>query len=188
MASINQVVFTGNVVQEPKILQGQNSLFGDFRLAVSSFYKKSDGTSQEETIFLTCKVFGKTAEIANLYLTKGSPVGVTGQLREESWVDKITGQKISKLVVRVDSLSLMETKAQREARESRNIYSTNRQQEVVPLDNGYAPAPRPAPRPAPAQKSYPLPQERGTLGSAMAGVADNQHANLPEIDLDEIPF
>lgn len=47
---------------------------------------------------------------------------------------------------------------------------------------------QPAPRPAPAQKSYPLPQERGTLGSAMAGVADNQHANLPEIDLDEIPF
>lgn len=186
MASINQVVFTGNVAQEPKILQGQNSLFGDFRLAVSSFYRKADGTSQEETIFLTCKVSGRTAEIANLYLTRGSPVGVTGQLREESWVDKITGQKVSRLVVRVDNLSLMETKAQREARESRNTYGTNRQQEVVPLDREYAPAPRPAP--APAQKSYPLPQERGTLGSAMAEVADNQHANLPEIDLDEIPF
>lgn len=184
MASINQVVFTGNVAQEPKILQGQNSLFGDFRLAVSSFYRKADGTSQEETIFLTCKVSGRTAEIANLYLTRGSPVGVTGQLREESWVDKITGQKVSRLVVRVDSLSLMETKAQREARESRNPYGTNRQQEVVSLDREYAPAPRPAP----AQKSYPLPQERGTLGSAMAEVADNQHANLPEIDLDEIPF
>ena len=202
MASINQVVFTGNVAQEPKILQGQSSLFGDFRLAVSSYYRKADGTSQEETIFLTCKVSGKVAEIANLYLTKGAPVGVTGQMREESWTDKETGQKVSRLVVRVDNMSLMETKAQREFRESRNAYSVNAREEVVPLDtNEYATAPRPAPKPAqsqyapaprpapkPAQSQYAVPQERGTLGEAMAEVAKDQHANLPEIDLDEIPF
>lgn len=186
MASINQVVFTGNVAQEPKILQGQSSLFGDFRLAVSSYYRKADGTSQEETIFLTCKVSGRLAEIANLYLTKGAPVGVTGQMREESWTDKETGQKVSRLVVRVDNMSLMETKAQREARESRATYGANKREEVVSLDSEYAPAPRPAPRPAQAQHA--MPQERGTLGQAMAEVADSQHANLPEIDLDEIPF
>lgn len=184
MASINQVVFTGNVAQEPKILQGQSGLFGDFQLAVSSYYRKADGTSQEETIFLTCKVSGRLAEIANLYLTKGAPVGVTGQMREESWTDRKTGQKVSKLVVRVDNLSLMETKAQREFRESRTHYA--KAQEVVPLDCEYAPAPRPAPRPA--QSQYAVPQERGTLGQAMAEVAKEQHANLPEIDLDEIPF
>lgn len=184
MASINQVVFTGNIAQEPKILQGQSSLFGDFKLAVNSFYRKADGTSQEETIFLTCKVSGKNAEIANLYLTRGSPVGVTGQLREESWTDKTTGERVSRLVVRVDSLSLMETKAQREFRESRNHYTKT--QEVVPLDREYAPPARPAPKPAPSQ--YTVPQERGTLGQAMAEVAKDQHANLPEIDLDEIPF
>lgn len=188
MASINQVVFTGNVAQEPKIIQGQSSLFGDFRLAVSSYYRKADGTSQEEVIFLTCKVSGKNAEVANLYLTKGAPVGVTGQLREESWTDKDTGQKVSRLVVRVDSISLMESKTQREFRESRRVYTASRQEQVIPLDEEYAPAP---PRPAPQQ--YTVPQERGTLGQAMAETRQAQQQaqksqNVPEIDLDEIPF
>lgn len=187
MASINQVVFTGRVASDPIITDGQYNLYGSFRLAVSSYFKTANSDkSQEETFFINCKFSNRIAEIVRNFVSKGSPVGVTGQLREEFWVDKKTGEQKSALVVRVDNLSLFETKQQREQRESGAYYQQEprQRQEVVQLDD--------------APKQYAMPRERGTIATyGQPSVRQPQRQpqqpqqpteKIPDIDLDEIPF
>ena len=76
-----------------------------FSIAVSVYQGGKD-----ETIWMDCECWGKTAEITGKYLRKGSKVAVTGSLKQESWVDKNTGQPRTKLVVRVDRLELLGSK------------------------------------------------------------------------------
>jgi single-strand DNA-binding protein len=68
-------------------------------LAVNRQWRDAQGNSQEETCFVDITVFGRQAETCNEYLRKGRPVFVEGHLQYDTWDDRESGQKRSKLYV-----------------------------------------------------------------------------------------
>ena len=74
---------------------------------MNSKYKTKDGQQKEEVTFVDVTYFGKVAEVCGEYLRKGSSVIVSGRLKSESWEDKTTGQKRSKLVVIGEGMQML---------------------------------------------------------------------------------
>lgn len=108
MPNYNKVLLMGHLTRDPecKYLPSGTAV-GDICIAVSHKYKDKDGNQKEETAFVDCTAFGKTAELMGKYLKKGNPLMVEGRLKQESWEDKQTGQKRSKLKVVVDSMQFL---------------------------------------------------------------------------------
>jgi single-strand DNA-binding protein len=69
----------------------------DIGLAVNDRRKNQSGEWTEETTFVDVTLWGRTAEVAGEYLSKGSPILIEGRLKLESW--ETEGQKRSKLKV-----------------------------------------------------------------------------------------
>jgi single-strand DNA-binding protein len=78
-------------------------------LATNRRYKTQQGEQKEEVCFVDLSMFGRTAEIANQYLKKGSKVLVEGRLVLEQWTDQ-SGQKRSKHSVTVENMQMLDTK------------------------------------------------------------------------------
>jgi single-strand DNA-binding protein len=74
-----------------------------FSLAVNKSYTdKGTGEKRESAAFLDCQIWGKGAEPVSKYLLKGKRVAVTGSVNQESWSDKTTGAKRSKISFNID--------------------------------------------------------------------------------------
>ena len=100
MASMNHVMLIGNLTRDPETRQlAGGSTVGKLGLAVNRRFKTRAGEAREETCFVDVDVFGRQAETAAQYLSKGRPVLVEGRLRQDQWTDRNTGQKMSRLVV-----------------------------------------------------------------------------------------
>jgi len=95
MSSINVVILEGNLTRNPELRYTPNGKsVCDFGLAVNEKYK-----DKEKTHFFDITTWGPTADACDCYLTKGSRVTVSGKLQQESWEDKETGQKRSKVKI-----------------------------------------------------------------------------------------
>ncbi|MEZ6103778.1 MAG: single-stranded DNA-binding protein [Pirellulaceae bacterium] len=107
MASYNRVVLVGNVTRniELRYTQGGTPVT-DLGLAVNERVKRGD-TWVDEPTYVEVTVWNRTAEVANEYLTKGSPVLIEGRLKMESWQDRETGQKRTRLKVICDRLQML---------------------------------------------------------------------------------
>ncbi len=107
----NKVIMVGRLTRnvELKYLPS-GSAAATIGLATSRRFKKQDGTLGEEVCFIDARLFGRTAEIANQYLSKGSSVLIEGRLTYESWMDQ-TGKKNSRHTITVDSLQFMDKKS-----------------------------------------------------------------------------
>lgn len=92
---------------ELKYMQS-GTAFAVFGLASNRKYKKQDGTQGEEVCFIDVKIFGRSAEIANQYLKKGSKILVEGRLAQEHWEQN--GQKRSKHIIQGDSIQMLDSK------------------------------------------------------------------------------
>jgi single-strand DNA-binding protein len=102
---INNVVFAGNLTRDPESRDVNGKAVAKFTIAYTEKFKSANGEPREETAFVDCEAWGKTAEIAIQYLTKGSEAGVVGKLRQENWEDK-DGNRRSKIIIRVNDLIL----------------------------------------------------------------------------------
>lgn len=108
MASFNKVVIVGNLTRDIEVRYlASGQAVADVSLAINESYKGKDGNKVENTVFVDCTLWGKTAEIAGQYLAKGKPVLFEGRLTTEKWDDKETGQKRSKMKVTVESMQLL---------------------------------------------------------------------------------
>jgi single-strand DNA-binding protein len=97
MASFNRVVLVGNLTRDPELRYiSSGTAVSDIGLAVNDRVKRGDQWVDEAT-FVDITLWGRTAEIANEYLTKGSSVLIEGRLKYETWEKE--GQKHSKLKV-----------------------------------------------------------------------------------------
>ncbi|EQD93753.1 single-stranded DNA-binding protein [Helicobacter pylori PZ5026] len=107
----NKVIMVGRLTRnvELKYLPS-GSAAATIGLATSRRFKKQDGTLGEEVCFIDVRLFGRTAEIANQYLSKGSSVLIEGRLTYESWMDQ-TGKKNSRHTITADSLQFMDKKS-----------------------------------------------------------------------------
>ena len=98
MASYNRVVLAGNLTKDPELRYiPSGTAVSEIGLAVNDRVKR-DGQWVEEPTFVDITLWGRTAEIANEYLNKGSNVLIEGRLKYDSWENN-EGQKRSKLRV-----------------------------------------------------------------------------------------
>jgi single-strand DNA-binding protein len=113
MASFNRVILLGNLTRDPELRYTPSGMaVTDIGLAVNDRRKNANGEWVDETTFVDVTLWGRTAEIAGEYLTKGSPTLIEGRLKMDSWDDKQTGQKRSKLKVVGERLQLLGAKGQ----------------------------------------------------------------------------
>lgn len=101
-ANINTVIISGNLTRDPEIKYiPSGTALAMLGIASSRSYKK-DEQWMESTTFVDVKIWGKAAEAICGKLKKGHPVLIQGRLETESWDDKQTGQKRTKMVVVAD--------------------------------------------------------------------------------------
>ena len=107
MANFNKVLLMGNLTRDPQLsyLPSQTAVV-DFGLAVNRRWKSKEGQDREETCFVDCRAFGRTAENINKYLSKGRPLFVEGRLTFDSWTAQ-DGTKRSKHRVTVENFQFM---------------------------------------------------------------------------------
>ena len=108
MASFNKVILLGNLTRDPEVrYTPKGSAVTDIGLAVNRVYTTETGEKREEATFVDITLWGRTAEIAGEYLKKGRPVLIEGRLQLDTWDDKQSGQKKSKLKVVGEALQLL---------------------------------------------------------------------------------
>lgn len=106
MASYNRVILMGNLSREIEMKYTQSgTAIGSTSLAINDKRKGQDGSWVEEVSFVDLTAFGKTAELMNEYLSKGSSVFIEGKLKQDTWENN--GQKRSKLHVIVDQMKFV---------------------------------------------------------------------------------
>ena len=104
-ASFNQVTLLGNLTRDPetKYLQS-GTCVAELGMAINDRVKRGDEWT-DEICFVDVTLFGRTAEVAGEYLSKGSQVLISGRLKFEQW--EKDGQKRSKLKVVGDKLQMV---------------------------------------------------------------------------------
>lgn len=101
---MNSVNLIGNLTRdlELRYVVENKTPITTIGLAVNTRNGKKD-----ETMFIDVDVWGKQAEVCCEYLTKGRKIGVTGRLKQDSWEDKETGKKRSKILVVADYVEFL---------------------------------------------------------------------------------
>jgi len=106
MASFNRVILLGNVTRDPELRYiSSGTAVTDIGLAVNDRRKTPSGEWVEETTFVDVTLWGRTAEIAGEYVTKGSPLMIEGRLKLDTWEKE--GKKNSKLLVVGEKMQLL---------------------------------------------------------------------------------
>ncbi len=106
MASFNRVILLGNLTRDIELRYLASGMaVTDIGLAVNDRRKGQNGEWVEETTFVDITLWGRTAEIAGEYLTKGAPVMIEGRLKLDTW--EKDGKKNSKLKVVGEKMQLL---------------------------------------------------------------------------------
>lgn len=162
----NKVVMIGNLTRDVELRYlPSGAALATIGLASNRRFKKQDGSMADESCFIDVKLFGRTAEIANQYLKKGSKILIEGRLTYETWTDQM-GAKKSRHTITAESMSMLDSKSAApsesyETQENANAYA----QSYAP-NNQYQ-----------NTQSHTSPQK-------------DYVSNIPEINIDEdeIPF
>src|SRR5580693_2391806 len=111
MPSFNRVIIAGNLTRDPELrYTPKGSAVANFSLAVNRTWKNEAGESKEEVTFIDIEAWGRQAEVIAQYMRKGRPLLVEGRLKLDTWEDKNTHQKQSKLKVVLESFSFIDSK------------------------------------------------------------------------------
>jgi single-strand DNA-binding protein len=108
MANLNKVMLIGNLTRDPELrYTPSGKAVADISLAINRVWVNDQGQKQEDTTFVDVTLWGRQAELAQQYLTKGRGAYVEGRLQMDTWDDKETGKKRSRLKVVGDSLQFL---------------------------------------------------------------------------------
>lgn len=108
MANVNKVILIGNVTRDVEVkTTPKGTAVAGITLAVNRSYKTDSGEKREEVTFVDVELWGRVAEIAGEYVKKGNPLYVEGRLKQDSWEDKDSGQKRTKLKVVAENIQLL---------------------------------------------------------------------------------
>lgn len=107
----NKIIIVGNLTRDVDLKYlPSGSALATIGLASNRKYKKQDGSLGEEVCFVDVKLFGRTAEVANQYLKKGSQILIEGRLTLESWTDQ-SGAKKSRHTITAESMQMLGSKS-----------------------------------------------------------------------------
>ncbi len=110
MASFNKVILAGNLTRDPELrYTPKGTAIAQFTLALNRKWKTETGEMKEEVSFIDVDAFGRQAEVIGQYLRKGKPFLVEGRLKQDTWEDKNTKQKQSKVKVVLESFSFIDS-------------------------------------------------------------------------------
>ncbi len=110
MPNLNRVMLMGNLTRDPELrYTPNNTAVANIGLAINRTWRNQQGEKQEDTTFVDCEAWGRTAEVLNQYLRKGRPVYVEGRLRLDQWQDK-EGNNRSKLKVVVETFQFIDSR------------------------------------------------------------------------------
>lgn len=108
MANLNKVMLIGNLTRDPELrYTPKGTAVADITLAINRVWNNEQNQKQEETIFVDVTLWGRQAELAQQYLTKGRGAYIEGRLQMDTWDDKETGKKRSKLKVIGENLQFL---------------------------------------------------------------------------------
>src|SRR5260370_4078968 len=108
MANLHRGMLIGSLMRDPEVrYTPKGTAVAEIGLAVNRIYSGEDGEKKEETTFVDVTLWARQAEIAGQYLKKGRPVFIEGRLQLDTWDDKQTGQKRSRLLVVSENLQLL---------------------------------------------------------------------------------
>jgi single-strand DNA-binding protein len=108
MTGFNKVILAGNLTRDPELrYTPSGTAIAKFGLALNRKWKDQSGETKEEVTFVDVDAFGKQAELIGQYLKKGNPLLVEGRLRTDSWEDKQTQQKRSRLGVVLEGMTFL---------------------------------------------------------------------------------
>lgn len=160
---MNSVSIAGRLTKDIELRNTQNgSQTASFTLAVNRSFKKE---GQPDADFINCVAFGKTAELLGTYCQKGSQVGVEGRIQTRSYENQ-QGQRVYLTEVVANSITFLDSKADREQRNTaQNMYQNNQR---FQYQQNYQPNP------------YQQPQRYGSF----------EPDGAPEIEIDDsdLPF
>lgn len=185
MANLNKVMLIGNLTRDPEIkYTPKGSAIAELGLAINRYWTTESGEKKEETTFVNVTLWGRQAEIAKEYLTKGKPVYIEGRLQLDTWDDKQTGEKKSKLKVTGEQMQLLGARGEGGGGGGGGSYGGGGQQSQGGGDE-YDQRP---------QRSQPAPQRGG--GSSHGGQPQRGGGGKPQPaaahndvdDDDDIPF
>jgi single-strand DNA-binding protein len=158
-ASYNKVFLLGNLTRDPEVrYTPKGSAVADLGIAVNRQYTLDNGEKREEVTFVDVTFWGRTAEVAGEYLKKGRSVFIEGRLQLDTWDDKTSGQKRSKLKVIGEMMQMLGSR---------------------PGGGGGGPSEEP--------EEPPRGRSSSSGGGSSRG-ASSKSAPPPEPDDDEIPF
>ena len=172
MASLNKVMLIGNLTRDPEVrFTPKGNAVCDMAIAVNRRYLSDTGERVEEVTYLDIVLWNKQAELAGQYLAKGRSVFIEGRLQMDSWEDKATGQKRSKIRIVCENMQFLDSKGgaagggggggSYQGGDDEGGYSApppQQQRRPAPQQGGggyqrsAAPPQRPPQRPAPAQQ------------------------------------
>ena len=110
MANFNKVILAGNLTRDPELrYTPKGTAVARLGIACNRKWKSETGEMKEEVTFVDVDAFGKTAETIGQYLKKGRPILIEGRLRYDTWEDKQTKQKKSKLGVVLESFQFLDS-------------------------------------------------------------------------------
>ena len=139
MANLNRVLLIGNLTRDPEIrYTPKGTAVAEIGIAINRVFSGEDGEKREEVTFVDITLWSRLAEIAEQYLKKGRPVFIEGRLQLDSWDDKQTGQKRSRLRVVAENLQMLGARGEGEPGGTGGGAP-------APRRSGPAPAPRPNP-------------------------------------------
>lgn len=112
MRNINRVIVAGNLTKDPEVrMLPSDTAVCSFSLALNRRYRDKNGETQEETTFIDCEAFGKTAEFLRNYGRKGRALFVEGRLRQDRWQDK-DGNNRTALRIVVDNAQFTDSRTE----------------------------------------------------------------------------
>lgn len=151
--NLNHVVLAGHLTRDPEVRQiGDDKVVAKTGVAINRRWKDAAGEQREEATFVEIEAWGRTAELMGQYLKKGSPAYIEGRLKLDTWEDKESGEKRSKMKVVADTVQFLASRPAGEHGEA----TDNATEGAVGR-----PARQPAParaRPAPAKARVPVPE------------------------------
>ena len=154
MADLNKVFLIGRLVSDPVLRRTSNgTAVTDLGIATTRSWPGPDGDRREETLFIDVTVWDRQAENCCQFLRKGRTVHVEGFLRKESWPDKNTGEKRTKISLVAERVQFLDP---------RSVDSGGGTSGGSGMDEELAPSPQPA-RDAGMRRSGPAPA-RGVGG------------------------
>ncbi|MFG0282824.1 MAG: single-stranded DNA-binding protein [Phycisphaerales bacterium JB039] len=108
--SFNKVFLMGNLTRDIELRHTSgNTAVAKIGLAVNRRFRTQSGETRDETTFVDCEAWGRTAEVMSQYLAKGRPVFIEGRLRLDQWEDKNDGSKRSRLLVVVENFQFVDS-------------------------------------------------------------------------------